>query len=594
MFRTFSYFSFLLPLLALCGKCPQDVNDHIDALLSIPKSLSLPLGRAFVAYEFGKALIMDSIRVNETEYMSSSTVKIPYDSGGEKQVITIVVSACELENPRKKLAGSLDICKVSLYARIFGPEVIASEATGRMNGVCMWTFRFEVPTSLPLGDYTIEALSMWINESDEPDQHIRDRDLESRANDGSVIHLGGMGTHPYHLYNGTHLYHNFHGYLVQGNSRSVYLMFNGTRRPFHSFGDLIDLGYESVEIFRVPETFLRLFPVGEKLSSADKNATADNMNTKNLHKNDFVKSLIRKINDKVVFNVDDEPRREACIFRLPKISITADKGTTATVPTNDRPKCRGSDSSYGRWVVDSSCAAFSSPQAEAVFETIPVGHKCQQSIPVYAKGMPLFFKNFLRYLVWRPYNCMLTQYKLKMSVNSKTNQFDESGIGDYNIPSSLAHSLRLAGVGFIAGFGDSLGDEQRDNIISLLNRNYEWSSGHGITCQNNKLRLHKLHLTIGEPKSPLVECIQNVFLAMNSSVHIYPSKENSVGLFNDYVSRVDGNTNENTVVPVKQVVLFTNFMSQHRFVFLPNDSPTFIHTGSKLSFSVQCLDDELT
>ena len=63
-------------------------------------------------------------------------------------------------------------------------------------------------------------------------------------------------------------------------------------------------------------------------------------------------------------------------------------------------------------------------------------------------------------MIWRPYDCNLRAFPLDSPY------FSDDGIKNTTIfPSTLQHAMRLAGIGLLAGFGDSLGDEQRDEIL---------------------------------------------------------------------------------------------------------------------------------
>jgi hypothetical protein len=348
-----------------------------------------------------------------------------------------------------------------------------------LNGLCEWNLVFGSSSSgggglgsrdkrlgIQNGIYTLETTVMWINESEEPDGHVRSRDKDSRVNDGNVIHLGGLGTHPYHSVNASSKYHNFTGYLLQGHSRSVHLITGSAeKRSFGSFDCLLELGYGEIEIFRVPETFLGEFTTGSDLSVNDKSVSELVMNTRALHKKSGAKELIAKINEHVVLYLDSISRAEAFIFNLPKLEINE----LASVNQNSvLGSCQGTGANVfgvnnmmdGRWVQETSCDEFAKG-GNPSYETTPVGHVCMHALPVYSKGVPWQYDKRNKNMVWKPYNCNLRQFLL----NEKEHENEDT------IPSSLAHSLRSAGVGMLAGFGDSLGDEQRDNILGMMGRN---------------------------------------------------------------------------------------------------------------------------
>ena len=84
---------------------------------------------------------------------------------------------------------------------------------------------------------------------------------------------------------------------------------------------------------------------------------------------------------------------------------------------------------------------------------------------------------------------------------------------------------------------------------------YEWAPGFGISCQNNKNRLHRL-----QEHSMLIKCIEDTVMNLEPSIPLYPSTKSP--LFSHPIVSTDQDL-KNMKLPVRQVVLFTNFMSQH-------------------------------
>jgi hypothetical protein len=70
-------------------------------------------------------------------------------------------------------------------------------------------------------------------------------------------------------------------------------------------------------------------------------------------------------------------------------------------------------------------------------------------------------------------------------------------------------------------------------------------------------KIHKLHLSENE-ESALVSCIRDVGLGVNKSFPLFPTKTSP--LFSHPVTPL---TADESSVPVREIVLFTNFMSQH-------------------------------
>ena len=445
--------------------CDESIRQDVSRLLEDPKALSLPYGRAFLAREFDKALYLDYISHPNGKLTSTRDTQM-LEIPSMATEITVHVSTCDLlieTATSSSVVSSMDICKVSLYARLVGASVIATEAIGSKTNAshCEWKLVFNGKNfgRLKSGTYDLETIIMWINESDEPSSHIRARDKESRMNDGSVIHLGGLGTHPFHAVNATHKYHNFTGYLLQGHSKSVYLITSrDEKRAFANYNALLSLGYGEIEILRVPETFLSLFISGKDLVEADKYSFGESvMKTRSIHHASATKDLISKINEHTVLTVDSPSRAQAAVFsNIPTIEI---KGSNNG--DSHQFKCSGGDAMHGRWIKDLNCSRFAtSSQSEPISESVPIGHVCRHSLPVYAKSMPWIYSNRAKSMIWRPYDCNLRAFPLDSPY------FSDDGIKNTTIfPSTLQHAMRLAGIGLLAGFGDSLGDEQRDEIL---------------------------------------------------------------------------------------------------------------------------------
>ena len=70
-------------------------------------------------------------------------------------------------------------------------------------------------------------------------------------------------------------------------------------------------------------------------------------------------------------------------------------------------------------------------------------------------------------------------------------------------------------------------------------------------------------------ESLLVQCIREVSLGINKTFSLFPTS--TTGLFTHPVVAVDKDKDKNkdietTEVPIREIILFTNFMSQHRYV----------------------------
>jgi len=109
--------------------------------------------------------------------------------------------------------------------------------------------------------------------------------------------------------------------------------------------------------------------------------------------------------------------------------------------------------------------------------------------------------------------------------------------------SLLALCLQSAGVGLLAGFGDSLGSEMEANLLQLLGPetppHWDW-----MGCANSgRQKLHRLRVESAEEPSSLASCIEETVAQRLSLLN---------------------NTSSNTTAfRFEEVLLVTNFMSQH-------------------------------
>jgi len=158
-------------------------------------------------------------------------------------------------------------------------------------------------------------------------------------------------------------------------------------------------------------------------------------------------------------------------------------------------------------------------------------------------------------MVWRPYDCRLGHYAVCssnetacISAMQMTDQDFDPATKKY---STAAKCLREKGIHFIAGFGDSVGEEQVKNVATLLglpaNRFSNGAHDTGIVCKGGKLQtnFHKL-----ENHHDLATCIE---ASSEKLVKKLKSK-------NEHNMRL---TSPLSPPPPPTVVLVTNFMIIH-------------------------------
>jgi hypothetical protein len=92
-------------------------------------------------------------------------------------------------------------------------EAISSATPSLVQDIgCRWIMSF-TGVAFP-GNYHVEIFKMWLNELAEPEDNIRKRGKTERINDGMVVNLGGVGSHPNFIINATLSYYNFDGYIA--------------------------------------------------------------------------------------------------------------------------------------------------------------------------------------------------------------------------------------------------------------------------------------------------------------------------------------------------------------------------------------------
>jgi hypothetical protein len=167
-------------------------------------------------------------------------------------MIKINVTLCKLPNKDIKKKYILDdLCFLSLDGRLIGKEIlhvssniIHSQYTNTTDYLpCYWQLTFENQVTFH-GNYKLEIFTNWIHGFDEPSAKERARGKEGRVNDGVSKSLNGLGNHPFHVVNATKWYYDFTGYVLRGNSRSLYLInYNNTKQEFYDATTFDALGY---------------------------------------------------------------------------------------------------------------------------------------------------------------------------------------------------------------------------------------------------------------------------------------------------------------------------------------------------------------
>lgn len=497
------------------------------------------------------------------------------------------------------------------------------------NHGCSWRVSFE-EIIFP-GDYRLEVFMMWLNELAEPDELTRLRTKTDRINDGMVVNLGGIGGHPYFILNASLHYYNFDGYIAkQSDRRDIFIIINGkllifsfscfdlyvfllgTKHPFNSWNQFVSLGFTTSHIVNFPPVLLNYFPIAkdylpEYTDPAQIQALKDTF-PKPIEYHD-INGLLNKLGSSEIADVDGVPRAEALMYNIPKhgLKVKLPSSSTAVI-SRSYPLCSNpKEVTVGYWRQDPVCEPIQSLYLQRTNQMI--GHECLHHVqPVYSQISVDFQIRKGHSFIWKPANCNMIQHRINIIIDPKLSfcdnlrKFVRNPVKDIEdptaallketeplhfteplpaIPSPLFYTksvaqfaLRKAGVGLLAGFGDSVGDELRDNTVQLLGGG-EWNNGNGITCQNGRNKIHRLIPDEFPNSSPLVDCISMVADSMPLTIPLFQEYEKVV--FDDYFIKNPDNLSEeekeklksnfliqsNETIPVKSVVLVTNFMCQH-------------------------------
>lgn len=566
------------------GLChPRVVGEIWSLLLNIPPSLLIPYGRAYVAVRYGVALYLDQ----------SSLPRLPPTVG---DALSLVVKTCKL--PPVPAHISLDLppgehdngeCGISLYARLVGSEVVMGQADAVMvrsgtsnHSTCEWHVNF--PAIQAAGRYSLELLEMWLNEVDEPDPATRNRNKEERVNDGNIVNLSGCGTHSFYVLNATMKYYPtlFQGQVVRPvTGKTLYLISNNTFHTFDNWGAYVGLGYENGDVVQVSDAFFsQHFKPGADISSAAENEQfRKGVAPRSPTPANVAVEVVQVMSRIHILSFESRARLEGMVFGLPAwgLNFSHSAASSALFCPPARACARGDE--LGRWVYEPVCEF---NVTVSLLESSPGrGHECRHTISPVMDHWDFDFKTRLRRHVWRPYNCSLLQLREDAFVDPTLSYCDnlaaflassraqqagrssgtvlpfmsESGAGGkrqlLQVHSLSGYALRSQGIGAIAGFGDSLGEEQRDNVGAMLG-GLSWSpGGHGVICMGGaKDWMHKLV----DSEFRLAHCVEEMAEKMVT--------EGPVGVFTpDELARHPWA--QQRLVNATTIVLVTNFMSQH-------------------------------
>jgi hypothetical protein len=482
--------------------------------------------------------------------------------------------------------------------------------------ICEWNVAFS--PRLATGDYELIVWTHAMNEFREPTTEERARAKDDRHNVGESISLSGLGMvdyfdiHPFETL-------DFTGRVVRysdSNPPFSFLMMNqSTMRRFQT--DPHDWGFDSDKILRCSHGFFRhvteIFPslnasnIKQFIASLPvPSASAVQVNAHLPGLMDIIHLLFRN----AAFN-------ESQVFRLPgpgNVHIVNPSSQhvrwnhlcrSRSAHTSENGTAASNLISSGRWVFVKECEVHYEYGASDEFQLyhyrLAWGDRCSQSHPIESERMP----HLLRGYVWMPWDCNLLEMdarklylqpgtestvtaslfreivdwiEAETTANSSFIRFTTAaaeythgklvpGSGPAGTPrdltprmpslgTPLGFCLKAKGIGMIAGFGDSLGQEQWSNFQFLLGAHSlnTWTDEkHTISCTGSSS--YPIH-AIDHAKE-LADCIERETTALmnNDTMKV-------MSLVDDYPTQA--NTAVKVLkVPVTTVVLITNFMVQH-------------------------------
>eukprot|EP00607_Mallomonas_marina_P007874 CAMPEP_0182424262 /NCGR_PEP_ID=MMETSP1167-20130531/10438_1 /TAXON_ID=2988 /ORGANISM="Mallomonas Sp, Strain CCMP3275" /LENGTH=665 /DNA_ID=CAMNT_0024603925 /DNA_START=80 /DNA_END=2077 /DNA_ORIENTATION=- len=527
--------------------CTDDVRKGVDYdTLNAPPEFTVPFGKHFTARHFGVVLFM-----SKPFAWSVGSDDIPHLHG---QVSLCVATGTSVSEDQISNA-----CKVSVFGRIIGPEIhTISKRSGTLEGDhCIWDISFsqiQVP-----GKYTAELFTWWMNDIE---WLPGERSARVNSYENEIVHLGGMGQ--FYTYNivGLPLLHSLDGLLLKGSGRAIYMISNYTLCLVPDMTTLDNLGYDiGRDMHYVSDALLHSIPEGPMLqgvyapkkwnipvltTALDFELNHFEENSQLLYGNDGMMNgsmvhgfpLILDLTQTVIDTKEKIPVHVS--FSEGRVADSEVAGVTDD--TKKLPFCKAGDNP-GRWVRHAACDAYDQNHQGAPGVVPYEGTECSHSTSAFSAEV----KYRTNSMVWRPYACRLSHLAICATKDAKC--FEATGVkeSDFDFPtnsySQAETCMREKGIRFIAGFGDSVGEEQWKNVATLLHypptRFITGIHDHGLVCKGGRMQTNFHRLDHHE----LVHCIEasaDMAMRKHAKAVLLPGASNS-----------------------STVVLVTNFMIIH-------------------------------
>eukprot|EP01041_Mallomonas_annulata_P010429 gene10429-21760_t len=477
-------------------QCDSEVHLLIKRSLSFSGALTIPHGRAFMAARHGMAFVYRDSMGNISNIRQNGAV-----SG--------IILACRVSKRlfNHSTTGRANICNsIDFYGKLSGPEIVVANISQRVvtSTECSWTVEF--PLINTPGRYEMYVATSWINDG------RRKPPRWAELNTGNTMHIGGMGIFSYFAANDSWKQYSFDGLLMGqiergiSNIRDIYLMSNSTRLSFPDLMTLRNMGYNENNTVLVQEVFLRhSFPLGPTLPRVALPASSSPfpmaIPKKPIISPDF-RIILTNLASQVFFFEGDVSWRQSLVInssRVITIKHTNKNNNNKNHHNNNKllhtsslsilptRLCRGNET--GRWMRESACDRYTQNwfDLERHGGVWPEpGSECSHTTvhPVYPHT---WSRKHKRNMVWRPHGCELAHYS-KCNGHSMTTcpQKQRQGHRQRSTYISAQHCLSSKNILFIAGFGDSLGREQMDNMETLLGVREDdvgAAGRRGVACQ---------------------------------------------------------------------------------------------------------------
>jgi hypothetical protein len=573
--------------------CNSQIRAHLRTYENNSVASRLPYGRAYIEQQFDQALYYYPAPHGVTnERRNSYLVRSCYLFRNQSDN-----SHDAVHHRTKHLCASVSLAGLLIGSEVVPPISITSQILHIADGppICEWKVKFT--DLIQPASFKLQIWTYGINELSDPTAEQMTAQKTDRHNSGTSVSLTGIG-----VVNTVDVlpFYDFTGHTVRrSRGKAIYFVVNMTTiRGFASYDAYLQSGVSNQDVVVAPDGYFTIW--NEAFPPFDVDIVKNLPGPSNI--SEFI-SLAQVPRTSFVYG--GSAHLESMIFNLPDWVEAAPTAQKEPIAAGVK-LCRDSESlSRGRWVLEPTCEEhFSHGSADQTefYKKFVAGDICQQTETTIHGDVP----DRLRGLVWKPWECDMVQFSAKpISVGASTarqlnsslfcdvvNSMDGSvdrevlsfsyainnylqsksdsnveargvlaaagsaGI-QYDLFMPFSFCMRASRIAFLAGFGDSLGNEQLDNFKKLLGNLRYWSNeSNEISCSGSS----SSHLHGIEKGAELVKCIR-------SAVHETMTRSNRLSLYGIDKTAEGASASQLQIteasVPVTTVVLVTNLMAQH-------------------------------